>query len=129
MKHKIKLIGLLLLASITLNAQTPYFYYYDGKKQYLELNTEHIFISMPNENLNERVFSSMKHEPLRSDIPKGKLSRTSQNKRFWTTLSFENKLSDEMYLAKLNITEKYYITFIYNIDFYNNIDEVSNANT
>ena len=102
MKHKIKLIGLLLLASITLNAQTPYFYYYNGEKQYLELNTEHIFISIPNENINERVFSSMKHEPLRSDIPKGKLSRTKQTKRFWTTLSFENKLSDEMYLAKLN---------------------------
>ena len=106
-----KLIGLLFLASFILNAQTPYFYYYNGEKQYLELDTRHIFISMPNET-SERVFNSQNaiSEPLRSDIPEGKLSRTSQSKRFLTALSFENKLSDEMYY----FTKKTYFNILLN---------------
>jgi len=38
---------------------------------------------------------------LRTDIPKGKQSKTN-NKRFWTALSFEERFSDEIYLAKLS---------------------------
>jgi hypothetical protein len=46
MRKKIKLIGLLFFVFIGLNAQTPYFYYYNGEKQYFELDTRYIFISV-----------------------------------------------------------------------------------
>ena len=70
MKRRIKLLGLLLFASLVcLQAQTPYFYYYNGEKQYLELNTKHVFVSIANEN-NTKLFISddAKHEPFRIDI-------------------------------------------------------------
>ena len=47
MKKKINVFGLLFFASIVcLHAQSQYFYYYDGKKQHLELNTKHVFVSV-----------------------------------------------------------------------------------
>jgi len=43
MKRNINILGLLVfLFFVALNAQTPYFYYYKGEKQYLELDTRHI---------------------------------------------------------------------------------------
>jgi hypothetical protein len=46
MKTKNKFIGTLLFFTITnLTAQTPYFYYYKGEKQYLELDSKHVFVS------------------------------------------------------------------------------------
>ena len=50
MKKKIKLIGLLFFVFVGLNAKTPYFYYYNGEKQYLELDTRYVFVSVANEN-------------------------------------------------------------------------------
>ena len=104
MKKKIKVLGLLLFAFVCLNAQTPYFFYYDGEKQYLELDTRHFFISVTDETTVSRAFASFdaKHEPLRIDIPEGKLTRTNQNRRFWSVLSFENRLSEKEYFAKLS---------------------------
>ena len=103
MRKKIKLIGLLFFVFIGLNAQTPYFYYYGGERQYLELDTRYVFVSVANENTANRAFiaNNTKHEPFRTDIPERKLSRTNQNKRFWSVLNFEDRLSDEIYLSKL----------------------------
>jgi len=104
MKKKISLIGLLLFVFGCLNAQTPYFYYYNGEKQYFELDTRNVFISVADENTANRTFAAhnAKYEPLRIDIPEGKLSTTKQNKRFCTVLNFEDRLSEEGYLAKLS---------------------------
>ena len=104
MKKKINLTGLLFFAFVCfLNAQTPYFYYYNGEKQYFELDTRYVFVSVADENTANRAFAvhNAKYESLRTDIPKGKQSKTN-NKRFWTVLSFEEKSSDETYLAKLS---------------------------
>ena len=102
MKNKIKILGILLFLSlVNLHAQTSYFYYYDGEKQYFELDTKHVFVSAADENSNQ-FFSSFNatHTPSRADIPKGRQSK-SNYKRFWTVLSFEEKFSDEAYLKKL----------------------------
>ena len=40
MIKKILKIGLLLLLPFITYTQTPYYYYYKGEKQYLELNTK-----------------------------------------------------------------------------------------
>jgi hypothetical protein len=104
MKKNINLVGLFFFAFVGLNAQTPYFYYYDGEKQYFELDTRRAFISVADENTVIKTFAlfDAKHEPLRMDIPEGKHSKISQNQRFWTILSFENDLSDEAYFVKLS---------------------------
>ena len=106
MKKKINLIGLLLFLSFTdLNAQSQHFYYFQGQRQYLELDTRYVFISVSDENImNSRAFSvpNARFEPLRIDIPEGKRSRANQNKRFWTVLNLEEGVSDEVYLSMLN---------------------------
>ena len=58
MRNKIKLIGLFFFIFIGLNAQTPYFYYYGGEKQYLELDTRSAFVSAANENTVNRAFTA-----------------------------------------------------------------------
>ena len=53
---------------MVLNAQTPYYYYYEGQKQYLELNTEYAFLSLkepiiPNDILQRNItFSDLKSD-------------------------------------------------------------------
>jgi hypothetical protein len=105
MKQKIFFFGLLcLLTVVSLYAQTPYFYYYDGKKQYLELDTKYIFVSAADDNTAKLFVSgnldNATHQPFRVDIPEGWQLKTNY-KRFWTTLNFEEKFSDEAYLSKL----------------------------
>ena len=45
MKKLLLILGITLLCAVS-KAQTPYYYYYDGEKQYLELNTEYAFLSV-----------------------------------------------------------------------------------
>jgi hypothetical protein len=105
MKQRINFIGLLLLLTFaSLYAQTPYFYYYDGNKQYLELDTKHIFVSVADE-YTAHLFASdnsdiATYQPFRVDIPEGWQSKTNY-KRFWTMLNLEEKFSEEVYMAKL----------------------------
>ena len=59
MRKKISLFGLLLfMAFAGLNAQTPYFYYYNGEKQYFELNTSHAFVSFADDNTANRALAN-----------------------------------------------------------------------
>ena len=47
MKTKINFVSVFLfLTYVSLHAQTPYYYYYDGMKQYFELDTKHAFTSL-----------------------------------------------------------------------------------
>ncbi|MCL2130867.1 MAG: S8 family serine peptidase [Lentimicrobiaceae bacterium] len=103
MKTKINLTGLLFLLSfVGLNAQTPYFYYYNGQKQYLELDTRYVFVSVSeSDTANAVVVGKLHQNALRADIPATVQSRT-QYKRFWAELSVEDSLSDAVYLAKLS---------------------------
>ena len=50
MKRLLFILGIILLCTV-LNAQTSYYYYYDGKKQYLSLNTKHAFLSIEEQRL------------------------------------------------------------------------------
>jgi len=103
MKKKINVFGLLFFVSIVyLHAQSQYFYYYDGKKQYFELDTKHVFISV-SEKDTAYSFTSERIEqtPFQMDIPKGMLSKTI-HKRFCAKLSFNDNLSEREYLEKLS---------------------------
>jgi hypothetical protein len=39
------------LLCLAVKAQTPYYYYYEGEKQYLSLNTEYAFLSLKEQKL------------------------------------------------------------------------------
>ena len=73
MGEKKYLFGFLLLLLIAgLQAQTPYYYYAGGKKQYLELDTKHIFVSIAEKDTTN-VFIT--RQALRADVPKTMLSK------------------------------------------------------
>jgi len=50
MKKILFTFGIALLC-LTAKAQTPYYYYYGGEKQYFSLNTEYAFLSLKEQQL------------------------------------------------------------------------------
>jgi hypothetical protein len=73
---------------INLNAQTPYFYYYKSEKQYLNLDTQHIFVSFPDTAiLKASLTANIKHKVLRKDISEKMQSKTKY-KRYGQTNFF-----------------------------------------
>ncbi|MCL2436078.1 MAG: S8 family serine peptidase, partial [Lentimicrobiaceae bacterium] len=98
---KLLKLTIFILACIATNtyAQTPYFYYYKGEKQYLELNTKHIFVSV-SDTTQKITLDKIIQLPFRVDITQ-EIELETYHKRFWTTLSIEDSLSKELYLAKL----------------------------
>ena len=100
--RKLSCILWILLLGIVSNAQTTYFYYYDCKKQYVELDTKYLFVSVTEKDTVYSFASDkIKQMPFQMDIPGRMLSKTNY-KRFWTKLSFEDTLSEREYLEKLS---------------------------
>lgn len=83
-----------------LNAQTPYFYYYKGEKQYLDLDTTHIFVSVPDNNIEGMFVSNVGFTAPRADIPEKMQSKT-KHKRYWTKLEIGSNLSHSQYWSKI----------------------------
>jgi len=101
MKNKINVFGLLIfLLFVSLNAKTPYFYYYNGTKQYLELDKKRVFISVTDKTLADTL--GLRQQTFRVDIVDNTQSRTDYPKRVWAMLVIEDSLSDEAYFAKLS---------------------------
>ncbi|MDR0712407.1 MAG: S8 family serine peptidase [Prevotellaceae bacterium] len=102
MKKTFFLYGFLTFSVVSLGNslnQTNHFYYYNGQKQYLELDTKHIFISISDKNVAISA-PNTNRKPLRTDILEKIRSRNNRT-RFWTELSFEDQLSDSLYRIKL----------------------------
>ena len=101
------ILSLFVLFGLSLNAQqetlqAKQFYYYKGEKQYLELDTRFIFVSVADEKAADIFFANnLTRQPLRVDITNKMQSETGY-KRFWTKLSLEDNLSEETYMAKLS---------------------------
>jgi hypothetical protein len=85
---------------MSLNAQTPYFYYYKGEQQYLDLDTTHIFVSVPDNNIEGMFVPNVGFTAPCADIPEKMQSKTKY-KRFWTKLEIENNLSHSQLYASL----------------------------
>jgi subtilisin family serine protease len=85
---------------VDLNAETPYFYYYKGEKQYLELDTKRIFVSIVNEKAADVL--NVRRQAFHTDISENILMRNGYQKRVWTELAIVDSLSDKAYLAKLS---------------------------
>lgn len=99
---KISLFIVVLFCTTILYAQ-KYYYYYDGNKQYLELNTQHaFFLQKENKELNVNSLN-IKHSSLKL-MELGRYAKKTMEKdlRYWTELSFEDKLSETDYLMNLS---------------------------
>jgi len=86
--------GLLLILFLAgLQAQTPYFYYYKGQKQYIELNTQQAFVK---DSIS--VFSNKKINLLQYGIVQAKEGAIAGSSEIY----FSEKLSPQAYLDKLS---------------------------
>ena len=98
---KTKKITFLLLfigiVSVQTQAQTPYFYYYGGEKQYYELDTRHVFVSVADENATKTfIWESANHQNWAVDVAEHSHSK-AKSQRYWTKLSLDRRLSDEAF--------------------------------
>ena len=95
----------IILLCLMMKAQTPYYYYYQGEKQYLSLDTEYAFLSLKEQRLPDDIQQrySVKAMELRSDPSAQKQYQGKRGAgRFYTVLHFEEKMSDEQYIALLS---------------------------
>ena len=83
MKKIIFTLGILLLCAVS-GAQTPYYYYYEGKKQYLELNTEYAFLSVSEQQLPANI--------TRLNINYGKLYPDKSDKKIFLLYSSKSNI-------------------------------------
>ena len=93
----------ILLLNIALNAQTPRYYYYEKKKQYLSLNTEYAFLSLKKPNIPDDILQrNINYTELQSDNSNKKQYQGSFGaNRFYTRLDVTETLSEEQYLNLL----------------------------
>ncbi|GHT24573.1 hypothetical protein FACS189430_09700 [Bacteroidia bacterium] len=105
-----KKLLVILLGLISLNiiskSQTPYYYYYNGNKQYLVLDTKHAFISVKEAKTLIKVDRfKVKSTGLK---PYNVKSKSQSSDRFWTELEFEENLSEEQYQTALSSIKRSY---------------------
>ncbi|MDR2653647.1 MAG: S8 family serine peptidase [Prevotellaceae bacterium] len=102
MKKTLLFIGFVLMCTL-IKAQDAHYYYYDGKKQYLTLNTEYAFLSLEEASISDSINQlAVDIKDIRSDNTANKQYRSKQGKnRFCTELKFQGNLTKEQYLAKI----------------------------
>ena len=86
-----------------------FYYYYGNERQYLQLNTRYMFVSVADESIADVLASrNIRHQPLSVDIPAEMQQSTmsqatvGRHTRLYTVLSLDEALSEEAYLAKLS---------------------------
>jgi len=103
MKKLLLTFGIILLCIVS-NAQTPYYFYnYKEQKVFLSLNTQYAFLSLKEQQLPDSIMRYIiRATELRSDRSDKKQYQMKYGTcRFWTELSFEEGLPDELYLQLL----------------------------
>ena len=86
---------------------SQFYYYYGNERQYLQLNTRYMFVSMSDESIvNVLALANIRHQPLNVDIPEEMQSTKSRtvtaHHRFYTVLSFDEAMSEDMYWTQLS---------------------------
>jgi hypothetical protein len=69
---KLLFVFIFTFLCIVSNAQSPYYYYYEGKKIYLSLNTEYAFLSLKEQNIPTDI---KQHKIKVSDLQSDKSDR------------------------------------------------------
>ena len=98
MKRMLFILGIISL-SLASYSQTPYYYYYEGKRQYLSLNTEYAFLSVKEQQLPSGIKQrNIEYTDLKSDKSDKKQHHGQKGtNRFWTRINIGEKLSEEQY--------------------------------
>ena len=94
-----------MVLCFVLNARSPYYFYnYKGEKVFLSLNTRYAFLSVNEQRLPVDVQQrNVRVGQLQSDMSDKKQFQTRQGtSRYYTALNFDEKMSDEQYLALLS---------------------------
>ncbi|MDR1198313.1 MAG: S8 family serine peptidase, partial [Prevotellaceae bacterium] len=102
MKKILLFIGFVLMCTL-IKAQDAHYYYYEGKKQYLTLNTEYAFLSLAETSIFDSINQfAVDIKELRSDNVTNKQYRSKRGKnRFYTELKLHRNLTKEQYLTKI----------------------------
>ena len=100
---KLLFVVAIALFSANLNAQTPYYYYYQGEKLYLSLNTEYIYLSLQEPKMPDDILQrDITYVGLKSDgVDRKEYQNNKGINRYWTTLHLNEKLTEEQYLELL----------------------------
>ena len=127
MKKQISILVFFFFVLVNLMAQTSYYFYnYEGKKVYLSLNTKYAFLSLKEKQLPVDIQQrSVKVAELQSDKSDQKQYQTKKGtSRFYTVLSFEERLSDEHYLKLLSDMKRQNMDVIISPFFKANDDDI-----
>jgi len=87
------------------NTETPYFYYYDGNKQYLQLNTEYFFVaarSAGNISLPADIAASRTKQMQENLSGKMKRQLYTSEEYYWAEFKTQQPLTDDQYFALLD---------------------------
>jgi hypothetical protein len=101
MKKLLFIIAITLLC-LVVKAQTPYYYYYEGEKQYLSLNTEYAFLSLKEQNLPVDIQQRNTVKIVRMevyDLTNRKVHQQDVNQSY-STLKM-NELAQGIYILKV----------------------------
>lgn len=112
---KLAFLVCILLTSTSLAFSQKYFYYYNGEKQPLELNTNYVYLVIPSNvsdsnQLKVLVDENVQVTKFNLDNSAKTLKKVSQaddvSTEYWAELKLKNKLSESDYLKYLKELEK-----------------------
>ncbi len=100
MKKTFFLLVMLFPLLTVAQEQNKYFYYYKGKKQYLELNTDYVFIASSAKQVPKKYSKILDNSTeLKQDNAFNRItSKENFNETFWGGVKLMNKLSNKDYL-------------------------------
>ncbi|MDR0733980.1 MAG: S8 family serine peptidase [Dysgonamonadaceae bacterium] len=103
-KFFLSVIALIFLFESGINAQAPY-YYYNGEKQYFNLDKSRLFVSVADTSQLNEVLDIQKAK-FKRDIPVNRQVRKEYSKRYWMELSLPDSLSENQYQSKIALIKQ-----------------------
>ena len=80
-------IAFIFLFGSNISAQTPYYYYYNGTKKYLKLDTTQLFISIA-DTAQLNLDLGIKKSNFKRDISGNRQIKQDYAKRYWQKINF-----------------------------------------
>jgi len=87
-----------------ISAQTPYYFYYNGVKQYLNLDQRYVFFSITDTTRFNRL--DIQKSNFRRDIPDAKQVKQGYAKRYWQKLILDDNLTTSQYQNKIALIKQ-----------------------
>ena len=84
-------VAYIFLFGSNVSAQTPYYYYYNGTKKYLKLDTTQLFISTI-DTIQLNLGLDIKKSNFKRDIFGNRQVKQGYIKRYWQKLTLQNNL-------------------------------------